>query len=52
MELKEGEPSLIYRRRFDIVRRVLRSLREYEKAQLLFAAAERSDAQKLVLVRR
>ena len=51
VELKDGEPSLVYRRRFDIVRRILRSSQEYEKAQLLFAEAEKTDAQKLVLVR-
>ncbi|HEV8580167.1 MAG TPA: DUF3857 and transglutaminase domain-containing protein [Thermoanaerobaculia bacterium] len=48
---KEGENSLVYRRRFDINRRVLDSRQDYETAQLLFAAAAKSDAQALVLVR-
>jgi hypothetical protein len=52
VELKDDDRSLVYRRRFDLVRRVLRSPREYERAQLLFAEAEKSDAQPLVLVRR
>ena len=51
VEPNEGGRSLIFRRRFDLVRRTLRSPLEYEKAQRLFATAEKSDAQKLVLVR-
>ncbi len=50
IERKDGERSLLYRRRFDIFRRVLRRPQEYEEAQLLFAAAEKSDAQAVLLV--
>jgi len=50
VEAKEG--SLVFRRRFDLSRRLLRSPQEYDAAQALFAAAEKSDAQGMVLVRR
>jgi transglutaminase-like putative cysteine protease len=52
VELKPSERSLVYRRRFDIARRLLRSPQEYDQAQLLFGEAAKSDAQKLLLVRR
>jgi hypothetical protein len=52
VDVKEGERSLVYRRRFDKARRTLLNPQQYENAQALFAAAEKSDAQKLLLVRR
>ncbi|HYO14860.1 MAG TPA: DUF3858 domain-containing protein, partial [Thermoanaerobaculia bacterium] len=51
-ELREEERSLVYRRRFDITRRVLASPQEYEAVRSLFAEVEKSDAQALLLVRR
>lgn len=51
-ELREEERSLVYRRRFDITRRVLASPQVYEAVRSLFAEVERSDAQALLLVRR
>ncbi len=50
VELQEGERSLVHRQRFDLLRRTLRSPREYDQAQLLFGEAAKSDAQTLVLV--
>lgn len=50
VELKAGERSLVYRRRLDVARRLLRSPQEYDQAQLLFGEAAKSDAQTLVLV--
>ncbi len=52
VELKEGDRFLLYRRRLDVTRRTLGSKQEYEATRSLFAAAEKSDAQALVLVRR
>jgi hypothetical protein len=52
VELKPGERSLVYRRRFDLARRTLRSPQEYDRAQLLFGEMAKSDAQTLLLVRR
>jgi hypothetical protein len=50
--VKAEERSLVYRRRFDLTRRKLRGLQEYETARSLFGEAEKSDAQELLLVRR
>jgi hypothetical protein len=52
VEVKEGERSLIYRRQLDVIRRNLNGPREYEEVRTLFAEAEKSDAQPLLLVRR
>jgi uncharacterized protein DUF3857 len=52
VSLEAQETSLVFRRRFDLTRWLLRSSQEYEAAQALFAAVERSDAQSVVLVRR
>jgi transglutaminase-like putative cysteine protease len=51
-EVKEGERSLVYRRRLDLTRRVLGTSQEYEAVRSLFAEVEKSDAQALLLVRR
>lgn len=52
VELKREERSLVYRRRLDILQRTLGGAEDYERAQALFAETEKSDAQKLFLVRR
>jgi transglutaminase-like putative cysteine protease len=52
VEEKEAERSLVYRRRFDLRRRLLVSPQEYEAVRALYAAVEKSDAQPLALVRR
>jgi hypothetical protein len=52
VEIEEGARSLVYRRRFDITRRTLRSPQEYESAQFLYGEAEKNDAQSIFLVRR
>jgi Domain of Unknown Function with PDB structure (DUF3857) len=52
VEMKREERSLVYRRRFDITRKTLGGSEDYVEAQALFAEAEKSDAQKLFLVRR
>lgn len=50
VEEKEAEHSLVYRRRFDLHRRLLGSPQEYEAVRALYAAVEKSDAQPLALV--
>jgi transglutaminase-like putative cysteine protease len=52
VEMHEGDRSLVLKRRFDITRRELLTTQEYAAVRSLFAEAEKSDAQKLLLVRR
>jgi hypothetical protein len=49
--LQPEERTLLYRRRLDVVRREL-DIAQYPALRSLFTAAETSDGQKLVLVRR
>lgn len=51
LDLNEGERSLVYRRQLDVTQRQLPSMQLYEEARALFGAAEKSDAQALVLAR-
>jgi hypothetical protein len=51
VDLSSGERTLVYRRRLDLTRRKLGS-GEYEAVRGLFGEAEKSDGQKLTLVRR
>lgn len=51
----EADPAartLVYKRRFDVSQRQIGTSQEYESVRALFAEMEKSDAQKLVLVRR
>jgi hypothetical protein len=52
VEEKDAEHSLVYRRRLDVRSRKLGNAQEYEAVRALYAAAEKSDAQPLALVRR
>jgi Domain of Unknown Function with PDB structure (DUF3857)/Transglutaminase-like superfamily len=52
VEENPAERSLVYKRRFEIRRRHLTSTNDYEAVRSLYAAAEKSDAESLVLVRR
>lgn len=52
LDLNEAERSLVYHRRLDVTQRQLPSMQMYEEARALFGAAEKSDAQALVLARR
>lgn len=52
VETREAERSLVYRRRFEMRRRKLGNTHDYEAVRSLYAAAEKSDAQPLALVRR
>ncbi len=51
LELNDAERSLVYRRQMDVTQRQLPSMQMYEEARALFGAAEKSDAQALVLAR-
>jgi len=51
LDLNDAERSLVYRRRLDVTQRQLPSMQMYEEARALFGAAEKSDAQALVLAR-
>lgn len=44
--------SLVYRRRMDLIQRQIASMQQYEEARALYGAAEKSDAEALVLARR
>jgi Domain of Unknown Function with PDB structure (DUF3857)/Domain of Unknown Function with PDB structure (DUF3858) len=52
VEVKEGEHSLVYRRRMDVTKRTISSTRDYEAVRSLYGEVEKSDAQALLLVRR
>ncbi|HVG07711.1 MAG TPA: DUF3857 domain-containing protein [Thermoanaerobaculia bacterium] len=52
LDLNDAERSLVYRRQLDVTQRQLPSMQMYEEARALFGAAEKSDAQALVLARR
>jgi Domain of Unknown Function with PDB structure (DUF3857)/Transglutaminase-like superfamily len=52
IETRPDERSLVYTRRVDVPRRAFESSRQYEAIRSLFGDVEKSDAQKLVLVRR
>jgi transglutaminase-like putative cysteine protease len=52
LDLNDAERSLVYRRQLDVTQRQLPSMQLYEEARALFGAAEKSDAQALVLARR
>lgn len=52
LDLNDAERTLVYRRRLDVTQRQLPSMQQYEEARTLFGAAEKSDAQALVLARR
>jgi hypothetical protein len=49
-ELKEGERTLLYSRRFDLPHREFNTSREYEAIRSLFADLEKIDVQTVVLV--
>jgi transglutaminase-like putative cysteine protease len=51
LDLNDAERSLVYRRQLDVTQRQLPSMQLYEEARALFGAAEKSDAQALVLAR-
>ena len=51
-ELKEAERTVIYRRRVDITAKTLDTAPKYEAVRKLFGEVEKTDAQKLLLVRR
>jgi hypothetical protein len=51
-ELKEGERTLVYTRRFDLPHREFNTAQDYEALRILFGELEKSDAQKIVLVHR
>ena len=51
LELDDAARTLVYRRRLDVIQRQLGSMQQYEEARALFGAAEKSDAEELVLVR-
>ena len=50
VELKEGERTLVYKRRVDVTDKQLDSTKEYEALRALLGAVEKSDAQKVLLV--
>jgi hypothetical protein len=52
LDVNDAERSLVYRRQLDVTQRQLPSMQMYEEARALFGAAEKSDAQALVLARR
>ncbi len=52
VEINEGDRSAVVKRRLDVTRQTLTSTLEYDAVRSLFAEAEKSDAQKLLLVRR
>lgn len=52
LDLNDAERTLVYRRQLDVTQRQLPSMQLYEEARALFGAAEKSDAQALVLARR
>jgi len=52
VELHPEERTLVYKRRVDVIQRQLGSIQEYEWVRNLFTEVEKSDAQKLVLVKR
>ncbi|PYQ65064.1 MAG: hypothetical protein DMF53_06220 [Acidobacteria bacterium] len=52
VDMTPGERSLVYTRRMDVNRRDLETSQQYESVRSLFGDVEKSDAQKLVLVRR
>lgn len=51
LDVNDAERSLVYRRQMDVTQRQLPSMQLYEEARALFGAAEKSDAQALVLAR-
>lgn len=51
-DLKEGERTLVYTRRFDLTRRELNTVAEYEAVRSLFGEVEKRDAQPVFLVRK
>ena len=52
VDAKDAERTLVYRRRLEMRSRQLGTAQDYEAARALYAAAEKSDAQALLLVRR
>jgi uncharacterized protein DUF3858 len=52
VEQDDAHRTLIYRRRFDIKKKLLVNPQEYEAVRALYAAVEKSDAQALSLARR
>ena len=52
LDAKDAERTLVYRRHFEMRPRTLSSKQDYEAVRALYAAAEKSDAQMLALVRR
>jgi transglutaminase-like putative cysteine protease len=52
VELKEGERTLVYTRRFDLPQRDFNTSQEYEAVRSLFGDLEKIDAQILLLVHR
>jgi transglutaminase-like putative cysteine protease len=52
VEVQQGERSVVVKRRLDVTRKTLATSQEYEAIRSLFAQTEKSDAQKLLLVRR
>ncbi|MEA2694351.1 MAG: hypothetical protein QOJ16_3738 [Acidobacteriota bacterium] len=52
VEVKEAERSLTYRRRFDLAKKQIITLQGVDRVHALYDAAEKSDAETLVLVRR
>ncbi|HSS78098.1 MAG TPA: DUF3858 domain-containing protein, partial [Thermoanaerobaculia bacterium] len=50
LELKDGEHSLVYKRRLDLPHRELATSQDYEAARSLFGELEKTDAQTIVLV--
>ena len=52
IELKEGERTLIYNRRFDLPRPDFNTSKDYEAIRSLFGELEKSDAQTVLLVHR
>jgi transglutaminase-like putative cysteine protease len=52
LDIDDAERSLVYRRQLDVSQRQLASIQLYGEARALFAAAEKSDAEALVLARR
>ena len=52
VEVQQGDRSVVVKRRLDVTRKTLATSQEYEAIRSLFAETEKSDAQKLLLVRR
>lgn len=52
VEMNVGDRSAVVKRRLDITRQTLTTTQEYDAVRSLFAETEKSDAQKLLLVRR